>query len=72
LKPPEVQKHTRIQSYNTLALPTLLYGTENSRIKPKSKNQNPKSKITATEMIFMRIITKYTFIDSKEKEGILK
>jgi hypothetical protein len=49
--------------YNTLALPTLLYGYENW-----ARN---KWRITSAEMKFMRRTAKYTWKDYKTIENIL-
>lgn len=38
-KPSEVQKRTRIKIYNTLALPTILYGIENWTMKKRTKTE---------------------------------
>jgi hypothetical protein len=46
-KPNKVQKNTRIKLYNTLALPVLLYGSENWIVKSKDK-----SRLTAAGMRF--------------------
>jgi hypothetical protein len=53
-KPSKVQKQTRIQIYNTLALPTLLYGSKNWTVKA-----NNKTRITTAEMRLMRTTAKY-------------
>jgi hypothetical protein len=45
----KVKKQTRMLIYNTLALPTLLYGGKNWTMKA-----NDKARITAAEMRFMR------------------
>jgi hypothetical protein len=47
-KPSKFQKQTRIQIYNTLALPTLLYGSENWTMKA-----NDETRITAAGTRFM-------------------
>jgi hypothetical protein len=66
-KPSKVQKQTRIQIYNTLTLPTLLYGSENWTIKA-----NDKTRISASEMRLMRTTAKYIWSDYKRKDDILK
>jgi hypothetical protein len=66
-KPTKVQKQTRIQIYNTLALLTLLYGSENWTMKA-----NDKTRITAAEMRFMRTTVKYIWSDYKRNDDILK
>jgi hypothetical protein len=47
-------KKTRIKLYNTLALPTLLYGSENWTIKARDARR-----ITAAEMKCMRTTAGY-------------
>jgi hypothetical protein len=66
-KPSKVQKQTRIQIYNTLALPNLLYGSENCTMKANDKNR-----ITAAEMRFMITTAKYIWSNYKRTDGILK
>jgi hypothetical protein len=63
----KVQKQTRIQIYNTLALPTLLYGSENCAMKA-----NDKTRITAVEMRFLRTTAKYIWSNYKRSDDILK
>jgi hypothetical protein len=48
-KPRKTIKKTGIKFYNTLALPTLLYGSENWTIKTRDA-----TRITAAEMKYMR------------------
>jgi hypothetical protein len=67
LKPCEVQKQTRLKIYNTLALPTLLYGSETWTLR-----EQDKSRITAAEMKFMRKTAKYTWQDHKTNQEIMK
>jgi hypothetical protein len=55
LKPSKVQKQTTLKIYNTLGLPTLLYGSETWTLL-----EQDKSRITAAEMKFMRKTAKYT------------
>jgi hypothetical protein len=52
---------TRIKLCNTLALPTLLYGSENWTIKARD------ARITAAEMKYMRITAGYTWDRSQNK-----
>lgn len=66
LKPSQVQKQTRLKIYNTLAIPTLLYGCETWAIKKKDE-----SRITAAEMKFMRRTANYTWQDYKTNTEIL-
>jgi hypothetical protein len=49
IRPKKTLKKTRIKLYNTLALPTLLYGSENWTIKVRGA-----TRITAAEMKYMR------------------
>jgi hypothetical protein len=65
--PSKVQKQTRIQTYNTLALPAFLYGSENWTIKA-----NDKIRITAAGMRFVRTTAKYIWSDYKRNDDILK
>jgi hypothetical protein len=44
----KARKGTQIKLYNTLALPILLYGSENLTVKSKDK-----SRLRAAEMMFM-------------------
>jgi hypothetical protein len=53
-------KKTRIKLYNMLALPTLLYGSENWTIKSRDARR-----ITAAEMKYMRRTAGYTWTDYK-------
>jgi hypothetical protein len=61
-KPNKTLKKTRIQFYSTLALPTLLYGSENWTIKARDARR-----ITAAEMKYMRRTAGYTWTDQKNK-----
>jgi hypothetical protein len=65
LKPPQVQKHTRLRINNTSALPCLVYGCETWVIREQ------KSGITSIEMRFMRRTAKYTWQDYKTNKDIL-
>jgi hypothetical protein len=58
-QPSRVQKHTTttIKIHNTLASPTLLYGSENWTMKAKDK-----TRIIAANKKFMRTL-KYTWMD---------
>jgi hypothetical protein len=56
---PKSKKGTRIK-YNTLALPLLLYDSENWTVKAKDK-----SRLTAAEMKLMRKTANYTWRDHK-------
>ena len=58
LKPPQVQKHVRLKIYNTLALPSLLYGCETWSIREPDKYRMPSA-----EMKFMGRTAKYTWQD---------
>jgi hypothetical protein len=66
LKPSRVQKHNRLKIYNTLALPTLSYGSETWEIREKEK-----SSTVSVEIKFMRRTSKYTWQDYKTNEYIL-
>jgi len=55
LKPSQVQKHTRLKIYNTLALHTLLYGCETLAIR-----EHDKSRKTSVGIKCMRRMAKYT------------
>jgi hypothetical protein len=60
-------KKTRIKLYNTLALPTLLYGSEKWTIKARDARR-----ITAAEMKCMRRTAGYTWTDHKKNTEIAK
>jgi predicted amidohydrolase len=60
-------KKTRIKFYSTLALPTLLYGSENWTIKATDARR-----ITAAEMKYMRRTAGYTWTDHKTNTEIAK
>jgi hypothetical protein len=66
-KQSKVQKQTRMQIYNTLALTTLLYGSENWTMKA-----NDRTRITATEMRFTRTTAKYIWGNYKRNDDIQK
>jgi hypothetical protein len=53
-------KKTKIKLYNTLVLPTLLYGSENWTIETRDARR-----ATAAEMKYMRITAGYTWTDHK-------
>jgi hypothetical protein len=59
IRPKKTLKKTRIKLYNTLALPTLLYGSENWTIKVRGA-----TRITAAEIKYMRTAG-YTWTDHK-------
>jgi hypothetical protein len=61
-RPQNTLKKTRLQLYNTLALPALLYGSEIGQFKGRDARR-----ITATEMKYMRRTTGYTWTDHKTK-----
>ena len=54
----ETSKQTRTELHNTLALPALLYGSENWTIKARDARG-----ITAAEMKYVRITAGYTWTD---------
>jgi hypothetical protein len=58
-------KKTRIKLYNTLALPALLYSSENWTIKARDA-----TRITAAEMIYMRRTAGCTWTDHKTNTEI--
>jgi hypothetical protein len=66
-KPNKFKKNTRIKLHNTLALPVLLYGSENWIVKSKYK-----SRLTAAGMRFTWNAAKYTWRDYKTNEEISK
>jgi hypothetical protein len=63
----KVQKQTRLQRYNTLTVPTLLYGSTSWTLKDQQK-----SKITAEEMEFLRKTIKTYYLTSKDITIFLK
>jgi hypothetical protein len=65
LKPSQVQKHTRLQIYNTLVLPTILHRCETWAIREEDKPRMP------AEIKFITITVKYTWQDNKTNENIL-
>ena len=66
-KPSLVQRHTRVRAYKTLARPMLTYGSEAWTIRKKDI-----SRITASEMKFMRRTAGYTKLDKKRNSDILQ
>jgi hypothetical protein len=66
-KPKKTLMKTRIKLNNTLALPTLLYGSEDWTIKARDS-----TRITAVEMKYMRRTTGYTWTDHKTNTEIAK
>jgi len=66
-RPQETLKKTRIKLYNTLALPVLLYGSENWTIRARNARR-----ITAAEMKYMRRTAGYTWTDYKTNGQITK
>ena len=60
-------KKTRIELYNTLALPVLLYGSETWTIKASDARR-----ITAAEMKYMRRTSGCTWTDYKTNAQIAK
>ena len=52
---------TQIKFYKVMAVPVLMYGSENW-----SLNRSDKRKIEAAEMIFLRPMAGYTLWDKKE------
>jgi hypothetical protein len=66
-RPKKTLKKTRIKLYNTVALPTLLYGSENWAIKARDVRR-----ITAAEMKYMRRTAGYIWPDHKTNTEIAK
>jgi hypothetical protein len=66
LKPNQVQKSSRMKIYNTLAIPTLIYGSEIWTL-----TQQNKSRLKASEMKFLRRTAGHTLLDHKKNEDIL-
>jgi hypothetical protein len=63
LKSSQVQKQTSLTIYNTLALPTVLYGWETQAVA-----EQDKYRIKSGETRFMRRRTKYTGQDYKTND----
>ena len=57
----KTQLPTQIKFYKGMAVPVLMYGSENC-----SLNRSDKRKIEAAEMRFLRPTAEYTFLDKKE------
>ena len=66
-RPQKTFKKTRIQLYNTLALPVLLYGSESWTIKARDARR-----ITAVEMKYTKRTAGYTWTDYKTNTQIAK
>jgi hypothetical protein len=66
-KPNKVRKNTIIKLYSTLALPVLLYGSENRTIKAKDK-----ARLISAEIKFMRRTAGYIWPDFKQNTEILE
>jgi hypothetical protein len=60
-------KKTKIKLYNTLALPTLLYSSEYWTIKARDT-----TRITASEIKYMRLPAGYTWTDHKTNADTAK
>jgi hypothetical protein len=65
-RPQKTLKKTSIKVYSTLALPALLYGSENRTIEAKDARR-----ITAAKRKYMRIRAGYTWTDHKKNTEIL-
>jgi len=66
-------KTTRIKLRNTLALPALLYGSQNRTIKARdARRRRRRRRITAAEMKCMRKTAGYTWADYKTDTEIAK
>ena len=66
-RPQKNLKKTRIELYNTLALPVLLYGSETWTIKARDARR-----IAAAEMKYIRRTAGYTWTDQKTNTQITK
>jgi hypothetical protein len=66
-RPQTTLKETRIELYNTLALPVLLYGSETWTIRARDDRR-----ITAAEMRYMRRIAGCTWTDYRTNTQIAK
>jgi hypothetical protein len=60
-----IQKSSRIKAHNPLALPILLYGSENWARRKKDKND-----LTSIEVKFFERTAKYTLFDYNRNEEI--
>jgi hypothetical protein len=67
LKPNQVHKTTRLKVYNTLAVPTLIYGSEICTLKKQDK-----TKLTTPEIKFLRKTAGYTLMDHKQNKEIIQ
>jgi hypothetical protein len=67
LKPDLVQRNIRLKLYKTLALPTLLYGSEIWTIKQCDKNR-----LRTAEMKYVLRTAEYTLLNHKRNEEILE
>lgn len=61
----KVQKGTLLKFYKVMALPALLYGSENWVLKKRDE-----SRIEASEMKFLRYVAGYTLMDKKRNDEI--
>jgi hypothetical protein len=66
-KPNSVQRISRLKLYKTLALPTLLYGSEIWTLKQCDKNR-----LRTAETKYLRRTAGYILLDHKRQEGILE
>ena len=66
-RPQKTLKKVRIKLYRTLALPVLLYGSENWTIKARNARR-----ITAAEMKYVRKTAEYAWADYKTNTEIAK
>jgi hypothetical protein len=67
LKPNILHRSTRLKLYRTLAIPTLLYGSEIWTIKQCDKNR-----LRTAEMKYLRRTARYTLLNHKINEEILE
>jgi hypothetical protein len=67
LKPNQVHKTTRLKVYNTLAVPTLIYGSEILTLRKQDK-----TRLTTSEMKFLRENSRIHINDHKQNEKIIQ
>jgi hypothetical protein len=65
LKPNQVHKTTRLKVYNTLAVPTLIYGSEIWTLRKQDK-----TRLITSEIKFLRKTAGYILMDHKQNEEI--
>jgi hypothetical protein len=67
LKPNQIHKTTRLKVYNTLAVPTLIYGSGMWTL-----IKQDKTRLTTSEMKCLRKTAGYTLMDHKQNEEIIQ